>query len=195
MTDDSRESVFSRWSRRKLEVKEAEESSPESIELAKLEAGAEGPLAEAPVEVEPEAPPLTDADMPDIETLTEESDFSPFMSPGVSDELRNLALRKLFRASVFNVRDGLDEYDDDFTTFEKLGDIVTSDMKHRVEMEEQKLREKLEAEQPVNDEIEDDDGMEDIEDEVETQVAQAGDAETSGQTPNKKPEEFTDEQS
>ncbi len=195
MTDDSRESVFSRWSRRKLEVKEAEESSSESIELAKLEAGAEGPLAEAPVEVEPEAPPLTDADMPDIETLTEESDFSPFMSPGVSDELRNLALRKLFRASVFNVRDGLDEYDDDFTTFEKLGDIVTSDMKHRVEMEEQKLREKLEAEQPVNDEIEDDDGMEDIEDEVETQVVQAGDAETSGQTPNKKPEEFTDEQS
>ncbi len=195
MTDDSRESVFSRWSRRKLEVKEAEESSPESIELAKLEAGAEGPLAEAPVEVEPEAPPLTDADMPDIETLTEESDFSPFMSPGVSDELRNLALRKLFRASVFNVRDGLDEYDDDFTTFEKLGDIVTSDMKHRVEMEEQKLREKLEAEQPVNDEIEDDDGMGDIEDEVETQIAQAGDAETSGQTPNKKPEEFTDEQS
>ncbi len=117
------------------------------------------------------------------------------MSPGVSDELRNLALRKLFRASVFNVRDGLDEYDDDFTTFEKLGDIVTSDMKHRVEMEEQKLREKLEAEQPVDDEIEDDDGMEDIEDEVETQIAQAGDSETSGQTPNKKPEEFTDEQS
>ncbi len=195
MTDDSRESVLARWSRRKLEAKEAEENSPESIELAKLEAGGEGSLAEAPVE--PEAPPLTDADMPDIETLTDESDFSPFMSPGVSDELRNLALRKLFRASVFNVRDGLDEYDDDFTTFEKLGDIVTSDMKHRVEMEEQKLREKLEAEQPVDDEIEDDDDMEDIEDEVETQVAQAGDAEagTSGQAPNKKPEEFTDEQS
>ncbi len=195
MSEDRGESVFSRWSRRKLAVKQEEESLQEPIEVAKLEAGSESPLAEVPVEAEAEAPPLTDADMPDIETLTEESDFSPFMSPGVSDELRKLALRKLFRASVFNVRDGLDEYDDDFTTFEKLGDIVTSDMKHRIEMEEKKRREKLE--QPADDEIEDIDEMEDIEDEVETQVAQVGDAEaeTSGQSPHKKPEEFTDEQS
>ncbi len=195
MSEDRGESVFSRWSRRKLAVKQEEESLQEPIEVAKLEAGSESPLAEVPVEAEAEAPPLTDADMPDIETLTEESDFSPFMSPGVSDELRKLALRKLFRASVFNVRDGLDEYDDDFTTFEKLGDIVTSDMKHRIEMEEKKRREKLE--QPADDEIEDIDDMEDIEDEVESQVAEAGDAEaeTGGQTPDKKPEEFTDEQS
>ncbi len=82
MTDDSRESVLSRWSRRKLEAKEAEENSPESIELAKLEAGGEGSLAEAPVE--PEAPPLTDADMPDIETLTDESDFSPLCRPALA---------------------------------------------------------------------------------------------------------------
>ncbi len=138
MTRDSKESTLSRWSRRKLEVRQAEAQQPAADEAA--------PAVDAPpVAAADEKPVLTDADMPDIDTLTEESDFSPFMSAGVSDELRNLALRKLFRAPVFNIRDGLDEYDDDFTQFEKLGNIVTSDMKHRIEMEQEKLRERLAA--------------------------------------------------
>jgi len=86
---------------------------------------------------------LTDADMPAIESLSENSNFSQFMSSGVTDELRNLALRKMFKAPFFNIRDGLDEYDEDFTTFEKLGDIVTCDMRHQIEVEAKK---KLEAE-------------------------------------------------
>ncbi|MCZ6577896.1 MAG: DUF3306 domain-containing protein, partial [Gammaproteobacteria bacterium] len=73
----------------------------------------------------------------------EDSNFSQFMSSGVSDKLRNLALRKMFKAPFFNIRDGLDEYDGDYTSFEKLGDIVTSDMRHQMEIEAQK---KLEAE-------------------------------------------------
>ncbi len=143
------ESVLARWSRRKLEA-EREGSQPTAEpEIDAFEAAE----AVAPDSAEP-APPLTDADMPDVDTLTEDSDFSPFMSPGVSEELRNLALRKLFRAPAFNIRDGLDEYDDDFTSFAKLGDVVTSDMKHRIEMEQQKLREKL-AQEAGQDEIED----------------------------------------
>lgn len=140
MTADSKESVFSRWSRRKQEARqEIEDSLPETAPEVLSEP------ADQPVEAasETDKPVLTDADMPDLDTLDENSDFSPFMSSGVSDELRNLALRKLFRAPVFNIRDGLDEYDDDFTTFEKLGDVVTADMKHRLEMEQQKLREAL----------------------------------------------------
>ncbi len=139
MTADSKESLLRRWSRRKLEAGEA--LAEEAEKPADTDAG----TAAAPAGTEPE-PVLTDADMPPLESLTDESDFSPFMSAGVSDELRNLALRKLFHASVFNIRDGLDEYDDDFTTFEKLGDIVTADMKHQIEMQQQKLREKLAAE-------------------------------------------------
>ena len=140
MTLESKESALSRWSRRKLEaekgIQPAELNPP-----AEIEAEPSTPAAESETR-----PVLTDADMPDIESLDADSDFSGFMSEGVSDELRNLALRKLFRAPVFNIRDGLDEYDEDYTSFEKLGDIVTSDMKHRIEMEEQKLREKLAAE-------------------------------------------------
>ena len=152
MTRDSKESVLSRWSRRKLEAEQGADKAPAppavdappSIEEIKSHDAADADTALQP---EAEAPPLTDADMPDIDSLTEDSDFSPFMSAGVSDELRNLALRKLFHAPVFNIRDGLDEYDDDFTQFEKLGSIITSDMKHRLEMEQEKLRERLAEEE------------------------------------------------
>ena len=140
MTRENKESALSRWSRRKLEAEKG--IQPTDLNPpAEIETEPSAPAAESETR-----PVLTDADMPDIESLDADSDFSGFMSEGVSDELRNLALRKLFRAPVFNIRDGLDEYDEDYTSFEKLGDIVTSDMKHRIEMQEQKLREKLAAE-------------------------------------------------
>ncbi|MCP4471300.1 MAG: DUF3306 domain-containing protein [Gammaproteobacteria bacterium] len=168
MNDDNGESVVSRWSRRKLEA-EAEPASVEHPPPVEPTANLNQPVAD-----EIEALPLTDADMPDIESLTEESDFSGFMSPGVSDELRNLALRKLFRAPVFNIRDGLDEYDEDYTYFEKLGDIVTSDMKHQIEMQQQKLREALATENEVSDEAELED-VESIEDEDEAGIESGDD--------------------
>ena len=169
MTKDSKESVLTRWSRRKQEA-----TLPTAVveEVVSQDSGVT-PAATAQAEAVPESEPvLTDADMPDIETLTEDSDFSGFMSAGVSDELRNLALRKLFQAPVFNIRDGLDEYDGDYTYFEKLGDIVTCDMKHQIEMQEQKLREALEqeseseAEQDVDADLEE---IEDVEDETEAE--------------------------
>jgi hypothetical protein len=99
-----------------------------------------------PVEPEVEAPPpLTDEDMPPIESLTETSDFSGFLSPEVSEELRRVALRKLFNTALFGQRDGLDDYDDDFTSFAKLGDIVTADMRHQMEMAKEKLEQMAEA--------------------------------------------------
>ena len=141
MTLDSKESMLRRWSRRKQEAALATPAVEEALPI-----DTEDSLGtKAPVEAE-EIPVLTDADMPAIESLDEDSDYSGFMSEGVSDELRNLALRKLFKAPVFNIRDGLDEYDEDYTYFEKLGDIVTCDMKHEIGMKEQKEREALEAE-------------------------------------------------
>jgi len=170
MTRDGKESVLSRWSRRKLEADQLESAIDESM-LPDAQAGQNVPVTE---ESDAEQKPvLTDADMPDIESLNEDSDFSGFMSSGVSDDLRNLALRKLFKAPVFNIRDGLDEYDEDYTYFEKLGDIVTCDMKHQIEMQEKKLREALEADTEVadEDEIEADDieATASSDDEVEAQ--------------------------
>ena len=39
--------------------------------------------------------------------------------------------------------DGLDEYAEDFTTFEPLGDIVTADMRHMIELEAKKKAEAI----------------------------------------------------
>ena len=78
--------------------------------------------------------------MPPLDSLHEGSDYSGFLSPGVSEGLRRRALRKLFTSAVFNVPDGLDDYDEDFTSFPALGDIVTSDMKHQAEMEAERAK-------------------------------------------------------
>ena len=51
----------------------------------------------------------------------------------------------MFHGAGFNIRDGLDDYDEDFTYFEPLGDIVTADMRHREEMLARKAREAAEA--------------------------------------------------
>jgi len=87
---------------------------------------------------------LTDEDMPSIESLTADSDYSCFMSPKVSHALRRLALRKLFHGAQFNICDGLDDYDGDYTSFAKLGNIVTSDMKHQIEVAMRKKQQLLE---------------------------------------------------
>ncbi|MFT5113539.1 MAG: hypothetical protein ACI8P9_002870 [Parasphingorhabdus sp.] len=127
---DGEERFLSRWSRRKLD--------PQPLEVSE-ENPPEDNLLEEQIIAEPV---LTDADMPALDTITEDSNVSAFLSSGVSQELRNKALRKMFVSAAFNVRDGLDEYDDDFTKFEKLGDIVTADMRHQMEMEQERLERK-----------------------------------------------------
>lgn len=117
------EDFAERWSRRKREAtQEAVASPPEPAE----------PSAESVTET---PPPLTDADMPPLETLDERSDYAGFMAPGVSEHLRAQALRKLFRLPGLHVPDGLDDYDDDFTKFTSLGNTVTHEMRRMLARE------------------------------------------------------------
>jgi hypothetical protein len=118
-----------RWSERKAQARAGEE----------LPASSETPVNDlvSPAPVDERAPPLTDADMPPIDALDEKSDYSGFFSPRVSDNLRRLALRKLFHLPGFNIRDGLDDYDEDYRTFEALGNIVTAHDRHQSEMQQQ----------------------------------------------------------
>jgi hypothetical protein len=53
--------------------------------------------------------------LPPLESLTIDSDFSPFMQAGVDEDLKRNALRKLLRDPQFNVMDGLDVYIDDYS--------------------------------------------------------------------------------
>ncbi len=162
-TDTDQEAFLSRWSRLKSE--HAEQAIEN--ELAKTGETKGQPDAESDGESDEEERILTDEDMPPIESLDENSDYSLFMSKGVSENLRRMALRKLFSQGVFNIRDGLDDYDDDFTTFESLGDLVTSDMKHREEMKEKTRQRELDEEQ--QEAAGDDEAPDTVESEVETE--------------------------
>ena len=140
------EGPLRRWARRRREVAREEEAlaearrrvAPEDRPEDRTEVPEPGADATEPAGVEDTV--LTDEDMPSLESLDDNSDYSGFLSPGVSERLRRRALRKLFTSAVFNVPDGLDDYDDDFRSFEALGDIVTSDMRHQAEVEEERAR-------------------------------------------------------
>lgn len=124
------EPFLQRWSRRKRGLAEVEDPP--------AEVAAEEPPAADP------APALTDTDMPDLDTIGADSDISPFFSSGVSEELRQAALKRLFRTPKFNLRDGLDDYDEDYRSFHALGDIVTAEMRRQRERAEARLREQME---------------------------------------------------
>jgi hypothetical protein len=134
---DRSEGLLTRWSRRKLEAAGNGEAAPPPIPEAAEEQGVGADFAATD-------PELTDDDMPPIESLTEDSDYSVFLSPKVSEALRQQALQKLFRMTRFNVCDGLDDYAEDFTQFAGLGDIVTHEMRHMLERQKEKLAEALE---------------------------------------------------
>ena len=155
--DDS-QGFLSRWSKCKLqsqskhnnesnlataEINSVAESSDQPFEQIREQGIEDRNLLSATNE---EQIVLCDKDMPDLNKLNEDSDYSGFLSPGVSDKLRKLALHQLFHGQSFNVCDGLDDYDEEFTSFESLGDIVTADMRFQME-EEAKRKLQLAAEE------------------------------------------------
>lgn len=116
------ESFLSRWSRRKRQSETDVEEADEPL--------TEYAAAETREDV---VPSPTDDDMPSIESLGDDDNYSAFLSPGVSEGLRRQALKRLFSSAKFNVTDGLDDYAEDYTQFAPLGNIVTADMKYHME--------------------------------------------------------------
>jgi hypothetical protein len=102
MSDD----FLSRWSRRKIAAR----------------SGRPPPAAPSPVEPAP-GPPAAEAQalraepvpLPPVESLTPDSDFTPFMQAEVDPATRRQALKTLFQDPQFNVMDGLDVYIDDYS--------------------------------------------------------------------------------
>ena len=99
MSED-REKFLSRWSRLKQE-----------------EAKAPPPAASGPPAVDPQGPP---PELPPVEKLTIDSDYTGFFHPKVDEKLRRAALKKLFGDPHFNVMDGLDVYIDDYSKSDPL---------------------------------------------------------------------------
>ena len=111
---------FSRWSQRKQAVKQgvplAEEkngalaTAPSSAMAAKqASTGAKDQTAQTPE-------PVKALTLEDVAKLTPESDFTSYMTQGVSPEVRNAAMKKLLADPHYNIMDGLDIYIGDYNT-------------------------------------------------------------------------------
>jgi hypothetical protein len=114
------ERFLKRWSRLKQEGEEADPEAPETPEAApsRLPANAEGE--------EVEEASAEDLDLPDIESLDKDSDYTGFLREGVPDGLRRMALRKLWLSDpVLANLDGLNDYDENFAAlFQTVGDAA-----------------------------------------------------------------------
>jgi hypothetical protein len=112
---------LSRWSQRKLSPAEQDEL-PQTHNEAEHTAEQSADAAEAePEPIANELKPVWQRDDVDADT-------------------KKMALRALFQKPEFHVRDGLNEYDDDFTQFSSLGNIVTHEMKRMLRLAEEKTR-------------------------------------------------------
>lgn len=115
MADDD-SNFFSRWSRRKVQVRTGEplpaEEPPVQPAAVVLPAAVVAPEPVAKP-VEPEPPPALTLD--DVARLTPESDYAAFVAKGVSPDVRNAAVKKLFTDPHYNIMDGLDIYIDDYS--------------------------------------------------------------------------------
>lgn len=110
--DAARETFLGRWSRVKIEAREAEA---------------------APVAPPPAAPPMAKdepPELPAIDELTIDSDYRGFFHPKVDEDVRRNALRKLFSDPRFNVMDGLDVYIDDYSKSEPIPAAMLAGLKH-----------------------------------------------------------------
>ena len=128
MADD--DSFFSRWSRRKQQVRTGQPlpadppppapgveppavARPAPAAVSAAAAATAAPATHpAPAPAEDRPPPPT---LDDVAGLTPESDFSRFVARDVSPDVRNAAVKKLFADPHFNVMDGLDIYIDDYS--------------------------------------------------------------------------------
>ncbi|UQV20212.1 DUF3306 domain-containing protein [Vibrio sp. J383] len=138
---------FSRWSQRKLD-----ESTDEPLEVEQtLEAPAltssdssssEISPADLSSEMEAAAPQSLESDA--LETneevhasdvqdpapeATEDLSVAQLLVSEASESVKKAALRKLFLSEEFNVRDGLDDYDDDYSNLKSLSEGVAETLR------------------------------------------------------------------
>ncbi|WP_442490076.1 DUF3306 domain-containing protein [Halomonas litopenaei] len=132
-------SRLSQWSRRKLKDPSVVDGTPPDATVASdaaldRQGAPAAPIASSDAEpchseVDTAAAPEHDAhhgalpadatsdadvELPPPESLAPGSDIRAYLASGVDRALKKRALRQLFRGERYNLRDGLDDYDDDF---------------------------------------------------------------------------------
>ncbi len=110
------EKPLSRWSRRKAEARKTDTRSRGAAAPVLPEEPLAVPAEAGDADIQPETSEAPPPDLPDIDSLNADSDFSVFMQKGVPVALRRLALRKLWRSDpLFSSIDEMVEYGEDFT--------------------------------------------------------------------------------
>ena len=114
-----------RWSQRKQAV-HAGQALDEPVVIKQV---APPPVATTE---EPQAEPVAQAPPPpsleDVQKLTTQSDFKPFVARDVAPEVRNAAMKKLLSDPHYNVMDRLDIYIDDYSQPDPLPESMLRQM-------------------------------------------------------------------
>lgn len=116
MTDKLDDKGFlQRWSNRKTDVRDGVEvDDAEGASVVVVETAEEEPVAQ----IAPE-------DLPDVETMDADSDYTMFLGENVPQDLAKLALRKLWRSDPLLANlDGLNDYDEDFSKVGMVTEVV-----------------------------------------------------------------------
>ena len=151
--DGGSDGFLGRWSRRKQDAREGkplDDPAPVPAVIppaVKADPAPPATAAAAPVEVTEPAAPLPT--LQDTVALTPASDFKPFMARGVSSEVKNAAMKKLFADPHFNVMDRLDIYIDDYNITTPIPQAMLRQMvsaKFLGLFDEEEAREKAAAE-------------------------------------------------
>ncbi|WP_399424803.1 DUF3306 domain-containing protein [Vibrio campbellii] len=128
-------SFFSRWSKRKLEETTTE---PTDAKVVGSVESTEPETAQAHEELSTEAQTLaTEASAIETEsqetssetTDPEEMSVAQLLVSEASESVKKAALRKMFLSEEFNVRDGLDDYDDDYSNLKSLSEGVAETLR------------------------------------------------------------------
>jgi hypothetical protein len=128
------EGFLRRWARRKTEVLEGRELTPEPV--PDVSSPADLPATAPVVEAAPPAPAVEPAPerplptMDDVAMLDRDADFSAFVARGVDQAVRRSALKKLFADPHFNVMDKLDVYIDDYTKPSPMSEAMLASLEH-----------------------------------------------------------------
>ncbi len=131
MTGDD-EGFLRRWSRLKQDGEKAEpeepgaERSPLPARGQSDEAAESGEVEDAATRDEIDEAASQELELPDIDSLDKDSDYTAFMREGVPDALRRRALRKLWLSDpVLANLDGLNDYDEDFAAlFQTVSEVT-----------------------------------------------------------------------
>jgi hypothetical protein len=128
MIADDKENFVSRWSRRKIEARKAEEKPPEP---APSPAPAAVPAASSADAAATQADAPAAVELPPVESLKGlASEYRDFMQPGVDDTLRRSALKKLFSDPHFENFERFEAYCEDFTQSEPIPLAMLKTLEH-----------------------------------------------------------------